>query len=254
MEGHSIKQKAPDGVIKSKAVEDDVEGHSIKQKAPDGVIKSKATEDDVEGHVAKKKSPDGVAKKKAVDEDDVDGHVAKKKSPDGVAKKKAVDEDDVEGHMIGTMNPVLARDLARAKERDIQRAASRGNLISEAKRADSPQGLTAASPGIEHARRRGRAGGPPSVHVCGPHCDAQPRARSIRPSRSGQVVGGLSGSGRAGRMPQRRCGVASSSRDSTTRRWRAASNRCAAGATVATRRSSTRATPATRSTSSRAVR
>jgi hypothetical protein len=37
--------------------------------------------------------------------------------------------------MIGTMNPVLARDLARAKEHDIQRAASRSNLISEAKRA-----------------------------------------------------------------------------------------------------------------------
>ena len=97
-------------MIKSKAVEDDVEGHSIKQKAPDGVIKSKAVEDDVEGHSIKQKAPDGVIKSKAV-------------------------EDDVEGHMIGTMNPVLARDLARARERDIQRAASRGNLISEAKRA-----------------------------------------------------------------------------------------------------------------------
>ena len=37
--------------------------------------------------------------------------------------------------MIGAMNPILARDLARAKEHDVQRGASRGNLISEAKRA-----------------------------------------------------------------------------------------------------------------------
>jgi len=52
----------------------------------------------------------------------------------GSSKRSAVD-DDVEGHMIGTMNPVLARDLSRAKEQDVQRSASRGNLISEAKRA-----------------------------------------------------------------------------------------------------------------------
>jgi hypothetical protein len=37
--------------------------------------------------------------------------------------------------MIGAMNPLIARELAREKERDVQRAASRGNLISEAKRA-----------------------------------------------------------------------------------------------------------------------
>ena len=33
------------------------------------------------------------------------------------------------------MNPMLARDLARARERDIQREASRNSLINEAKRA-----------------------------------------------------------------------------------------------------------------------
>jgi hypothetical protein len=33
------------------------------------------------------------------------------------------------------MNPMLARDLARARERDIQRETSRNSLISEAKRA-----------------------------------------------------------------------------------------------------------------------
>jgi len=40
-----------DGVIKSRATEDDVEGHVMKAKGVegDGVIKSRATEDDVEG-------------------------------------------------------------------------------------------------------------------------------------------------------------------------------------------------------------
>ena len=33
------------------------------------------------------------------------------------------------------MNPMLARDLARARERDVQREASRHSLIGEAKRA-----------------------------------------------------------------------------------------------------------------------
>jgi hypothetical protein len=53
---------------------------------------------------------------------------------DGV-NRRAATEDDVDGHMIGAINPTLARDLARAKERDVQRTSSRANLISEAKRA-----------------------------------------------------------------------------------------------------------------------
>ncbi len=59
-------------------------------------------------------------------EDDVEGHVYK--------TPKAT-EDDVEGHSIGVMNPMLARDLVRARERDVQREASRNSLIGEAKRA-----------------------------------------------------------------------------------------------------------------------
>ena len=101
------KGKAPDGIKQKSAVEDDVEGH-VKLKAPDGVKQAKATDDDVEGH-------------------------RKLKAPDGVKQAKAT--DDVEGHSIGTMDLLLARELTRAKERDIQRAASRANLISEAKRA-----------------------------------------------------------------------------------------------------------------------
>jgi hypothetical protein len=33
------------------------------------------------------------------------------------------------------MNPILARELSRARERDVQREASRNSLIGEAKRA-----------------------------------------------------------------------------------------------------------------------
>ena len=133
----TAKKKAPDGIYKTMATEDDVEGHVMLKASPDGFNnKKKAVEDDdVEGHSIKHKAPDGVVLTKAT-EDDVEGHSIKHKAPDGVHnKKKVTEDDDVEGHMIGTMNPVLARDLARAKEHDIQRAASRGNLISEAKRA-----------------------------------------------------------------------------------------------------------------------
>ena len=107
------KYRAPDGVYNRSAIEEDVEGHGLNKKsAPDGIAKSRAADDDVEGHVKKAKAPDGVKKAKGLD-----------------------DDDDVEGHMIGSMNPVMARELARAKERDVQRAASRGSLISDAKRA-----------------------------------------------------------------------------------------------------------------------
>jgi hypothetical protein len=114
---------------------DDVEGHRM-VKAPEGAIQPKATEDDVEGHGANlRKAPEGAIQPKAT-EDDVEGHGANlRKAPEGAIQPKATEDDDVEGHSIGTMNPVLARDLARAKESDIQRASSRSNLINDAKRA-----------------------------------------------------------------------------------------------------------------------
>jgi hypothetical protein len=87
----------------------------------DGLTRRQATEDDVEGHSSRRAAPDGATRRQ---------------DQDGLTRRQATeDESDVEGHMIGAMNPILARDLARAKERDVQRAASRGNLISEAKRA-----------------------------------------------------------------------------------------------------------------------
>jgi hypothetical protein len=63
----------------------------------------------------------------------------KKMDEEGVYKRSA-SEDDVEGHMIGTMNPALARDLARAKEADIRRATSRNNLVNETKKSDPRRG------------------------------------------------------------------------------------------------------------------
>ena len=57
----------------------------------------------------------------------------KKMDQDGLVQRSAV-EDDVEGHNFGLMNPILARDLAQSKNRDIERSASRNNLVSEAKR------------------------------------------------------------------------------------------------------------------------
>jgi hypothetical protein len=117
-----------------------------KKMAPDeNTRKRSAIDDDVEAHGAnvKKMSPDGVGggSKRSAVEDDVEGHGAnvKKMSPDGVGggSKRSAVEDDVEGHMIGTMNPVLARDLARSKDRDIERSVSRNNLVSEAKRGNT---------------------------------------------------------------------------------------------------------------------
>ncbi len=110
-----------------------------KRMDEEGVYKRSASEDDVEGHVFKKSAPDDLIKQKA-GEDDVEGHRLNKKSaPDDLIKQKA-GEDDVEGHMIGTMNPVLARDLARAKEADIRRATSRNNLVSDTKKSDPRKG------------------------------------------------------------------------------------------------------------------
>ena len=122
------KKMDPEGLSQHSAIdEDDVEGHAANKvrNAPEGAThKASAIEDDVEGHKQVKS-----AKRSAVDEDDVEGH-AKVKS----AKRSAVDDDDVEGHNFGLMSEVLARDLAKSKNRDIQRSASRNNLVSEAKR------------------------------------------------------------------------------------------------------------------------
>jgi hypothetical protein len=144
----SSKNKAIEGDghhTAPKATEDDVEGHSMLTRAveSDGAILRKATEDDdVEGHGFKARSAvesDGAILRKATEDDDVEGHAFKSSKavePDGHhTAPKASEDDDVEGHNIGVMNPILARELARARERDVQREASRNSLIGEAKRA-----------------------------------------------------------------------------------------------------------------------
>ena len=112
-----------------------------KKMDQDGITMKSAVEDDVEGHSKQVRSaPDGVSPKKrsVVDDSDVEGHSKQVRSaPDGVSpqKRSAIGEDDVEGHNFGLMSPILARDLAQSKNRDIERSASRNNLVSEAKRA-----------------------------------------------------------------------------------------------------------------------
>jgi hypothetical protein len=90
--------------------------------------KRSAVPDDVEGHGGTMKS----APKRSAVPDDVEGHGGTMKS---APKRSAIEEDDVEGHDIGTMKLSVAREINDAKIRDTQRAASRNNLISEAKRA-----------------------------------------------------------------------------------------------------------------------
>ncbi len=104
-----------DGHIERRATEDDVEGHrfSVNAVEADGHIERRATEDDVEGH------------RFSVNAVEADGHI----------ERRATEDDDVEGHNIGAMNPIMARELARARERDVQREVSRNSLIADAKRA-----------------------------------------------------------------------------------------------------------------------
>jgi hypothetical protein len=105
-DGHTARRRA---------TEDDVEGHRLNAKAVEGegINRRQATEDDVEGHRLNAKAVEG----------------------EGINRRQATEDDDVEGHNIGALNPIMARDLARAHERDIQREVSRNSLIADAKRA-----------------------------------------------------------------------------------------------------------------------
>jgi hypothetical protein len=130
-DGHTARRRA---------TEDDVEGHRLNAKAVEGegINRRQATEDDVEGHRlnAKAVEGEGINRRQAT-EDDVEGHRlnAKAVEGEGINRRQATEDDDVEGHNIGALNPIMARDLARAHERDIQREVSRNSLIADAKRA-----------------------------------------------------------------------------------------------------------------------
>ncbi len=60
-------------------------------------------------------------------------------------------EDDVEGHNFGVMNPTIARELARAREQDIERDMARS------RRQDRAEGESRGSL-ISAIRRVGRRG------------------------------------------------------------------------------------------------
>lgn len=51
------------------------------------------------------------------------------------SRPRVEDEDDVEGHNIGAVNPILAGELARAREQDVARSVSRSSVIGEFRRA-----------------------------------------------------------------------------------------------------------------------
>jgi hypothetical protein len=91
--------------------DDDVEGHG-------GRVPKATEDDDVEGH--------GTRNPRATD-DDVEGH--------GGRVPKATD-DDVEGHMMG--NPQISRQLAQAREQDIQRSLQNSMRAHEAREASRP--------------------------------------------------------------------------------------------------------------------
>jgi hypothetical protein len=103
VEGHG-------GRVPKATEDDDVEGH--------GTRNPRAIDDDVEGH--------GGRVPKATD-DDVEGH--------GGRVPKATD-DDVEGHMMG--NPQISRQLAQAREQDIQRSLQNSMRAHEAREASRP--------------------------------------------------------------------------------------------------------------------
>jgi hypothetical protein len=73
--------------------------------------------------MADKAQPQGYsAKRRATEDDDVEGHrhmAARAVEPDGVHTHRKATEDDVEGHSM-LLNPLIARELSHARERDVQ--------------------------------------------------------------------------------------------------------------------------------------
>jgi hypothetical protein len=101
--------------------------------------------------MADKVQPQGFSKAKAAkrDDDDVEGHrfistrdsFSKAKADgEGFSKSKAAGaEDDVEGHSM-LINPLVARELSRARERDVQANVKRHNFENDARAAKKDRG------------------------------------------------------------------------------------------------------------------
>jgi hypothetical protein len=74
--------------------------------------------------------PDGFSSKR---DGSPDGFASKRDAgPDGFAKRGITGEDDVEGHSM--INPTLGRDLAKARNEDIERNVRNRQHEAEAKR------------------------------------------------------------------------------------------------------------------------
>lgn len=99
--------------------------------------------------MADKAKPAGFsAKRKVTGDDDVEGHrhpapkateglTSRRRdgSPDGfTAKRKVTGDEDVEGHSM-LLNPGLARQIAQARERDVQKSLKRHELEHDARSA-----------------------------------------------------------------------------------------------------------------------
>jgi hypothetical protein len=103
----SAKRREPDGFSKAKAT-------------GEGFSKSRAADDDVEGHSIHRGASD-FSKAKATVE--------------GFSKSRAAGaDDDVEGHSM-SINPLVARELAHARERDVQANVKRHNFENDARAA-----------------------------------------------------------------------------------------------------------------------
>ena len=106
-----------------------------KRRDQDGFSKAKATGEDF-------------SKSRAAGDDDVEGHrfiharddfSKAKATGEGFAKAKATGDDDVEGHSM-SINPLLARELAHARERDVQANVKRHNFENDARAAKKGRG------------------------------------------------------------------------------------------------------------------
>ena len=96
------KRQSPEGVRRSGAEgESDVEGHSLRQ-GPEGL---------------KRQGPEGV----------------RRQGPEGIRRSGGETESDVEGHNFG-QNPLISRNTAQARERDVQRNLKAHDLKTEARR------------------------------------------------------------------------------------------------------------------------
>ena len=99
---------------------------------PQGFSKAKIAkpdDDDVEGHrftASRATEPDGHSRSRAIE-------------PDGHAARKATEDDDVEGHSM-LINPLVARELAHARERDVQANVKRHNFENDARAAKKERG------------------------------------------------------------------------------------------------------------------